>query len=125
MSVWKDIKWQYVYGSNLIRLILINIAIFLVINLITLPFMLFAKQTPFDIVSFLSLYASPHNFIRHPWGIFTYMFVQDGFWHILWNMLALYWFGQILQDLIGKTKILPLYIYGGIFGGFGNYGLFA
>ncbi|MEN9447846.1 MAG: hypothetical protein RJA25_1136 [Bacteroidota bacterium] len=117
MSVWKDIKWQYVYGSNLIRLILINIAIFLVINLITLPFMLFAKQTPFDIVSFLSLYASPHNFIRHPWGIFTYMFVQDGFWHILWNMLALYWFGQILQDLIGKTKILPLYIYGGIFGG--------
>lgn len=45
------------------------------------------------------------------------MFIHEGFWHILWNMLGLYWFGQIVQDMIGKPKILPLYIFGGIFGG--------
>lgn len=117
MSIWKDIKWQYVYGSNLIRLILINIGIFLAINLINLPFMLFGKTAAFDVVGLLSLYAAPKNFLHHPWGILTYMFIHEGFWHILWNMLGLYWFGQIVQDLIGRPKILPIYIYGGVFGG--------
>ena len=45
------------------------------------------------------------------------MFIHEGFWHILWNMLGLYWFGQIVQDMIGKPKILPIYIFGGFFGG--------
>ncbi len=117
MNIWQDIKWQYRYGSDLIKLILINIAVFIIVNLINIPFILFAKTVPFNLVDFLSLYASPHNFVRHPWGIFTYMFIHEGFWHILWNMLGLYWFGQIVQDMIGKPKILPLYIFGGIFGG--------
>ena len=117
MNIWQDIKWQYRYGSDLIKLILINIAVFITVNLINIPFILFAKTVPFNLVDFLSLYASPHNFVRHPWGIFTYMFIHEGFWHILWNMLGLYWFGQIVQDMIGKPKILPLYIFGGIFGG--------
>jgi membrane associated rhomboid family serine protease len=117
MNIWQDIKWQYRYGSDLIKLILINIAVFMIVNLINIPFILFAKTVPFNLVDFLSLYASPHNFVRHPWGIFTYMFIHEGFWHILWNMLGLYWFGQIVQDMIGKPKILPLYIFGGIFGG--------
>lgn len=117
MNIWQDIKWQYRYGSDLIKLILINIAVFIIVNLINIPFILFAKTVPFDLVDFFSLYASPHNFLRHPWGIFTYMFIHEGFWHILWNMLGLYWFGQIVQDLIGKPKILPLYIFGGFFGG--------
>lgn len=117
MNIWQDIKWQYRYGSDLIKLILINIAVFIIVNLINIPFILFAKTVPFNLVDFLSLYASTHNFVRHPWGIFTYMFIHEGFWHILWNMLGLYWFGQIVQDMIGKPKILPLYIFGGIFGG--------
>ena len=117
MNICQDIKWQYRYGSDLIKLILINIAVFIIVNLINIPFILFAKTVPFNLVDFLSLYASTHNFVRHPWGIFTYMFIHEGFWHILWNMLGLYWFGQIVQDMIGKPKILPLYIFGGIFGG--------
>ncbi len=117
MNIWQDIKWQYRYGSDLIKLILINIAVFVVVNLISLPFILFSKTVPFDVVGFLSLYASPHNLLRHPWGIFTYMFLHKGFWHILFNMLGLYWFGQIVQDMIGKPKILPIYVFGGFFGG--------
>mgnify|MGYP000963347994 FL=1 len=117
MNIWQDIKWQYRYGSDLIKLILINCAIFIIVNLISLPFLLMAKNTPFDIANFLSLYASPKNLLYHPWGIFTYMFLHEGFLHILFNMLGLYWFGQIVQDMIGKPKILPIYIFGGIFGG--------
>ena len=117
MNIWQDIKWQYRYGSDLIKLILINIAVFVVVNLVNIPFILFSKNIPFDITGFLSLYASPKNLLYHPWGIFTYMFMHAGFFHILFNMLGLYWFGQIVQDMIGKPKILPIYIFGGFFGG--------
>ncbi len=117
MNIWHDIKWQYRYGSDLIKLILINIAVFIIINLVNIPFILFSKSIPFNIVNFLSLYASPYNLLRHPWGIFTYMFIHEGFFHLLFNMLGLYWFGQIVQDMIGKRKILPIFIFGGVFGG--------
>ncbi|MFN8297061.1 MAG: rhomboid family intramembrane serine protease [Chitinophagales bacterium] len=117
MNIWQDIKWQYRYGSDLIKLILINIAVFIIVNVINIPFILFSKSIPFDITGFLSLYASPHNLLRHPWGILTYMFMHAGFFHLLFNMLGLYWFGQIVQDMIGKPKILPIYIFGGFFGG--------
>ena len=117
MDIWKDIKWQYQYGSDLIKLILINVAVFVIVNIISLPFILFLKENPIDLVSWLSLYASPKNLLYHPWGIITYMFLHEGFFHILFNMLFLYWFGQIVQDMIGKPKILPIYIFGGIAGG--------
>lgn len=120
MNIWQDIKWQYRYGSDLIKLILINIAVFVVINLISLPFMLFLKNqnlSPDIINSFFSLRASFTGLLHHPWGIFTYMFIHAGFFHILFNMLGLYWFGQIVQDMIDKPKILPIYIFGGFFGG--------
>lgn len=117
MNIWKDIKWQYQYGSDLIKLILINVAVFVVVNIISLPFILFLKDNPIDLVSWLSLYTSPKNLLHHPWGIFTYMFLHEGFFHILFNMLFLYWFGQIVQDMIGKPKILPIYIFGGLAGG--------
>lgn len=117
MNIWQDIKWQYTYGSDLIKLILVNIAVFLVVNLISLPFALFLKDNPIDLISWLSLYASPKNLLYHPWGIFTYMFLHEGFFHLLFNMLFLYWFGQIVQEMIGKVKILPIYIFGGIAGG--------
>ena len=117
MNIWQDIKWQYRYGSDLIKLIIINCAVFILVNLIQLPFALMAKSLPFDIVHFLALPASFSNFLFHPWSIITYQFVHEGFFHILFNMLGLYWFGIITQDMIGKPKILPIYILGGIFGG--------
>jgi membrane associated rhomboid family serine protease len=115
-SIWGDIKWQFRFGSDLIKLILINIAVFLIVNLVKLIF-LFAQQPGFDVVSYLWLHSDLKLFLRQPWGLLTYMFVQENFWHIFWNMLGLYWFGQILQDMIGKSKIVPLYLFGGIFGG--------
>ena len=116
-TIWDDIKWQFKFGSDLIRLILINICVFIAINLVYLILFLIQKQGSFELTDWLSLHSSPLRLLHHPWGIITYMFVHEGFWHILWNMLGLYWFGQILQDMIGKPKIVPLYLFGGIFGG--------
>jgi membrane associated rhomboid family serine protease len=116
-SIWDDIKWQFKYGADLVKLILVNLSVFIIINLVSLPFALFQREVPFNLKEWLSLHAGFNSLLHHPWGIITYMFVHDNFWHILWNMLGLYWFGQILQDMVGKAKILPLYLFGGIVGG--------
>jgi hypothetical protein len=46
------------------------------------------------------------------------MFVHDtaSIWHILANMLWLWAFGYILQDLTGNRKIFPLFFYGAMAG---------
>jgi membrane associated rhomboid family serine protease len=54
--------------------------------------------------------------LRQPWSIVTYMFLHEGFMHLLWNMLLFYTFGNILGDLLGDKKVLPTYILGGIAG---------
>ena len=52
------------------------------------------------------------------WRLFTSMFLHGGFGHIIMNMLALYFFGMILEPMIGSRKFLIVYITGGIVGGF-------
>lgn len=51
-----------------------------------------------------------------PWTIITNMFIHAGFWHILTNMLTLYFFGTYLTQLIGERKTALVYFGGGILG---------
>jgi hypothetical protein len=46
------------------------------------------------------------------------MFMHASIWHLIFNMLVLYWFGRITNDLIHNSKILPLYFLGGFAGAF-------
>ena len=56
-------------------------------------------------------------FLHRPWTLITYVFVHEGVLPVLANLLWLWAFGFILQDLAGNRKIIPLFIYGGIIGG--------
>jgi len=58
-----------------------------------------------------------NKFIVKPWTLFTYMFVHVGFFHILFNMIFLYWFGGLIQGYLGSAKVISLYVIGGIAGG--------
>lgn len=57
------------------------------------------------------------QFIRQPWSVFTYMFAHESFLYLLANMAWLAAFGYILQTMSGNRKLIPLYLYGGFFGG--------
>ncbi|APV44943.1 Rhomboid family protein [Dehalogenimonas formicexedens] len=59
------------------------------------------------------------EFIRHPWTIITSMFVHStsDFTHILFNMIALYFFGSYLIQIVGERMMLAIYFIGGIIGG--------
>jgi membrane associated rhomboid family serine protease len=56
------------------------------------------------------------KFLGRPWTLLTYMFTHDGVWHMISNMLWLWAFGFILQDLTGSRQMGPIYMYGGMIG---------
>jgi len=51
-----------------------------------------------------------------PWTIVTAMFVHSDLWHILFNMIALFFFGRTLVTLVGSGRFLLVYFVGGIVG---------
>jgi uncharacterized protein len=66
------------------------------------------------VVFFLGL--SPSTFLEQPWTIVTSMFTHGGLWHILVNMLMLYFYGSFLSQLIGNKSFLIIYFLGGLLG---------
>jgi membrane associated rhomboid family serine protease len=59
----------------------------------------------------------PRELLVHPWTLVTYMFIHGGLMHILFNMLALYFFGPRVEQRIGSERFFALYFIGGIAGG--------
>jgi len=48
------------------------------------------------------------------WQLVTYMFLHGGIGHILWNMLALWWFGAELEGVWGMRRFLQFYFFCGV-----------
>lgn len=69
-----------------------------------------------DILGLFAMPADSDKLLSRPWTIFTHMFVHDSFWKVLPNMLWLWCFGYILQDITGNKKIIPVFIYGSLGG---------
>ncbi|MDH3246631.1 MAG: rhomboid family intramembrane serine protease [Saprospiraceae bacterium] len=119
-SILADIRKEFSTGNMISRLIIINVGVFILINMVRL-ILHFSNGgvTPgvyYDIVHFFSISSSIFHNLTHPWVFITSIFLHEGFWHILWNMLFLYWFGRIVADLIGESKIFPIYLLGGVIG---------
>ena len=120
-SIWHDVKRQFNYGNMLTRIILVNIGVFVVAILAKLIMMPIGDGSGLAYQKLLRFFMVgsdwQHN-LTHPWVFVTHMFLHVDFWHILWNMLLLYWFGRIVGDLLGDRRILPIYLLGGLAGGF-------
>jgi membrane associated rhomboid family serine protease len=119
-SIWEDVKQQFAQGNMVTRIIIVNVAVFVLVNLIWIIGRIsHAWETPEWYSTLLQFFMMPSywkTLLFQPWSIITSMFLHEGFWHILWNMLFLYWFGRIVGDFIGDQRILPIYLLGGLFG---------
>lgn len=58
----------------------------------------------------------PQLVLLRPWTIVTYMFLHGGFTHILFNMIALFFFGPRVESRIGSRPFTTLYFLSGITG---------
>lgn len=118
-NIVDDIKREFAKSENsLIKIILINTAVFLVL-LITKIVLTLSQAAPIYtwIINMLGLSASTNEFIHKPWTLITYFFTHEDIFHILFNMLFLYWFGKLVDEYLGAKRVVALYLLGGITGG--------
>jgi len=117
MGLWDVIKNTFKKGDYLIRIIYINIAIFLAIAIVSIISILMKNPVILEkTISFLAVPASLKTLLIKPWTVFTYMFTHQGVWHIIFNMLCLYWFGRIFLEYLDQKKLVAVYILGGLSG---------
>ncbi|MBC7826229.1 MAG: rhomboid family intramembrane serine protease [Chitinophagaceae bacterium] len=107
-------------GNNLVLLLAILGTVFCLFIFLRVGFYL--SGIPLDqyrenIFSWFTLPADLSTLAKRPWTLITYMFMHDGVWHMLGNVIWIWIFGYILQDLAGPTKIIPIFLYGGLAGG--------
>lgn len=102
-----------------IQLIIINVVVFVVLSV------LFVLSRWFNLSYYFSFlydqFSLPSDFgvfIHRPWTLFTYFFSHslDQIFHILFNMIALYWFGRLFAEYLGSDKLIAVYVLGGLAG---------
>jgi membrane associated rhomboid family serine protease len=111
-----DLKGFFRSKNMLAKLIIINVVIWLVIMVLEVLFDLFNASANEFFIEWLAVPASFDKVILRPWTIFTYMFLHFDIWHILFNMLWLFWFGKIFLEYLNQRQLLATYLIGGIAG---------
>lgn len=118
MSIIDEIKESFRKGTTLHKLIYLNLAVFLTVQIVRIVLLLSNSNDLFlNILDFLAIPANLDVLARRPWTIITYMFFHVDFIHILFNLLWLYWFGTVFIQELGLKKLLSVYLTGGLSGG--------
>ncbi|HET7819475.1 MAG TPA: rhomboid family intramembrane serine protease [Bacteroidia bacterium] len=102
-------------GNGLTRIIVINVLIFILLNLLDTVFKL--KGDNLSLLYWLAIPGDIYLAISHVWTLVTYMFIHEGLMHILFNMLWLYWIGSIFVEYAGGKRLVGVYLLGGLSGG--------
>lgn len=103
-----------------VQLIIINVVIFLALAVLYVFSTVSGLKDVFSTIhNQFSIPPVFSNFIARPWTIVTYAFAHSlpGIFHILFNMLALYWFGKLLIEYLGSDKLIALYVLGALAAG--------
>ena len=118
-SIIDDLKNAWKRPNNsLPQFIIINVGIFLVLATIGIFSRLAGTDYPEIIRVIFWVPANLGEFIMRPWTIITYAFAHDpdDFFHVLFNMLVMYWFGKLIVEYLGNQKLVNLYILGAMAG---------
>jgi membrane associated rhomboid family serine protease len=119
MSLTQDIRAAFSRRDNALnQFIIINALVFAVLIIFQAVLFLAQSRGIYTLVlRQLALSSDGLVLLRHPWTLLTYAFVHENFFHILFNMLNLYWFGQIIREYLGDRRLISLYVLGALAGG--------
>ena len=116
MSIIDDLKLRYQQGSIVQKLIYINVGIFVITLLISVFSGLYRSEVNF-LTNWFSLDSELDVWLTKPWSILTYGFLHGGFLHLLFNMIALHYIGNLFIDYFTQKQLLTFYLLGTFFGG--------
>jgi len=119
-SFLDDFKNAWQRPNNALpQIIIINVVIFIIMAILSVFSKILGTPVIFDIVhEQFSIPPRLEDFVFRPWTIITYAFAHDlnSIFHILFNMLIMYWFGKLIVEYIGSQKIIILYVLGALAG---------
>jgi len=105
-------------NNTLVQLILVNTVVFLVLLLAKVGLTMGNNvPTYYAIREQIMIPGGITEFLHRPWTLLTYFFAHEEIFHILYNMLFLYWFGKLIDEYLGSRRLIGLYFMGGIAGG--------
>ena len=113
-----ELKQNFKRPNNALnQLIIINAVVFVGLGLLALIGKFSGVEGLYAIVDAqFTIPPDLERFIYRPWTIITYAFSHAGFFHILMNMLVLYWFGMLISQYLGSAKLVNLYVLGALAG---------
>jgi membrane associated rhomboid family serine protease len=97
-----------------VKFIWLNVGVYVALALLQVIARLFLTSS--SVALYLETPSSLSLLALRPWTVLTYMFVHFNFLHILFNMLWLYWFGNIFMQFFTGRQLSGLYILGGFAG---------
>ena len=123
-----DFKSEFNKPNNtLVQLILINTVIFLTVITVFVFTRVSGNKAVYDwVLAQLMMPWEPLALAQKPWTLLTYAFTHADPFHILWNMIFLYYFGRLIEEYLGSRRLVGLYILGALGGGlcyFASYNL--
>ena len=99
-------------------LLTVNVAVFVGLRLaVGIGNLTGSGPSAAHIVSEVMLPASFTGLAHRPWTLLTYMVSHYDVWHILMNMMWLYFFGAIMLQVSAARRLVMLYLAGGLAGG--------
>lgn len=116
---WYNLKNAFKLQNNsLYKIMAINILVFFAMVFVRVIFTFSGAGSIYEgFRSYLMMPADLPQLIIQPWSALTYMFFHEGIFHILFNMLFLYWFGLLLNEYLGSKRLANIYVLGGLAGG--------
>jgi membrane associated rhomboid family serine protease len=111
MGIWDNITNTFQRQSRLTILIIVNVAVFLTLNLVGN----LSHQS--QLYTYLALPLSTSEFIFRFWTLFTYMFTHLDLTHALYNIILLFFSGQLFFSILGERRLVYVYVMSGLAGG--------
>ena len=115
---WQDIQRILQQpGQGLVKIIALNCGIFILLMIFRLISIFSGHSLAYDsLLESLTLSSQFSHILQAPWSLVSYFFVHVELFHLAFNMMFLYWFGQILQEVVGNNKSVQIYFIGGLCG---------
>ena len=105
--------FQFASKSDIIKIILAILIIFVLLHFIRIS-MLINSDDDSSFYTYLwyklSIPSNFKQFVYQPWSLFTYFFLDFSLMSIIANMIWLWIFGSVIEDLKGANRILPIFI---------------
>lgn len=106
--------------SDITKIIVFCSLFFVILHFIRIVFLISGQGESFFMDTFWKGITLRHSWqvqLKQFWSLLSYMFIDMSFMQLLGNMIWLWIFGSVIEDLHGKYKVIPLYLISGLVGG--------